>query len=78
MFHAHQRSFAGPGHAQGLFVGDLLVGRPEGVNIARFLGRAIDELEDLGRGRSRIGVDAAHTGMNCAEANGLVAEQDLS
>ena len=45
VFHAHQGALAGPAHAQGLFVGDLLVGRPEGVDIAGLLGAALDELE---------------------------------
>ena len=78
MLHAHQGALAGPAHAQRLLVGDLLVGRPEGVDIAGLLGAPLDELEDLGRRRAGVAVDAADPGVDCAEADGFVTEEDLS
>jgi hypothetical protein len=78
VFHAHQGALAGPTHPQRLLVGDLLVGRPECVDIAGLFCATIDKLEDLGRRRSGIGVDAAKPGMDGTEADGLVTEENLS
>jgi len=78
VLHAHQGALAGPTHSQGLFVGDLFVGRPEGVDVARFFGAPLDKLEDLGRGRSWVAVDTADPGVNCAETDGIVTEENLS
>ncbi len=78
VFHADQGAFAGPTHAQGFFVGDLLVGGPEGVDIAGLLGGSFDKFEDLGRGRAGVGIDAAHTGVDRTEADRLVTKQNLT
>jgi hypothetical protein len=42
------RPTAGPAHSQRFLVGDLFVGRPEGVDVTGLLGAPLDELEDLG------------------------------
>jgi len=78
VLHAHQGALAGPAHPQRLLVGDLLVGRPEGVDVAGLLGAPLDKLENFGRGRAGVAVDAAEPGVNCAEADGLVTEENLS
>ena len=75
VLHADERPAPGPGHAQGLLVGDLFVGRPEGMHISAFLRPPLDELEDLGRRCSGIGVNPADPGIDGTEAHGLITQE---
>ena len=69
---------AGVGRAEGFFVGDLLVDRPDGRESALLDGRPDQEFHDLGGRRPVVGISGRKAGMDGTQSNRFVAEQDLT
>ena len=79
VLHADQRPFAAERHAEGLFHGGLLVGRPFAVDVSLGSERVVlDVFRDFGGGGAGIGVDARQTGMEGAQCEGFISEQKFS
>ena len=76
MLHAHKRPLARIGHAQGRFHGRFLIRAPTAPHPALpRQGVPLNILRDFSAGRSGIGVHAGESGMQGAQGNRLVTEQ---
>ena len=76
MLHAHKRALSRVGHAQGRLHGGFLIRAPTAPHPALpRQGIPLNKFRDFGGWRSGIGVHAGESGMQSAQGNRLVTEQ---